>query len=144
MANTASQASNTHIALRRTTLVLDRPQTLSRRINVCSETWIMVTRIVPRPIAGITIDLAHIGGTTTKPPAHTRYKLKGERRRSDTGAIQFFKRHLYCGGVCPMNLSAHSMKYFMFGASVCPPSCCRHASFPSSSPVFIGGIFAVR
>ncbi len=30
-----------------------------------------------------------------------------------------------------MNLSAHWMKYFMFGASVWPPSCCRHASSPS-------------
>jgi hypothetical protein len=72
MANTASQASNTHFALRRSTLVLDRSQTLSRRINVCSESWIMVTRIVPRPIAGITNELADIDGPTTKPSApHT-------------------------------------------------------------------------
>jgi hypothetical protein len=53
-----------------------------------------------------------------------------------------FPNDIYDGGVCPMNLSAHSMKYFMFGASVWPPSCCRHASCPSSSPWFTAGIFA--
>src|SRR5258708_12686947 len=31
------------------------------------------------------------------------------------------------------------MKYFQFGPSVCPPSCCRHASCPSSNPAFTGG-----
>src|SRR5487761_1368678 len=37
--------------------------------------------------------------------------------------------HPYCGGgVWPMNLSAQAIKYFTFGASVWPPSCCRHAS----------------
>ncbi len=34
--------------------------------------------------------------------------------------------------VCCRNLSAHGMKYFQFGPSVCPPSCCRQASCPSS------------
>ena len=34
------------------------------------------------------------------------------------------------------NLSAHGRKYFQFGASVCPPSCCRQASWPSSRPTF--------
>ena len=34
---------------------------------------------------------------------------------------------------------AQGMKYFQFGASVCPPSCCRHASSPSRSPTFTAG-----
>ena len=49
----------------------------------------------------------------------------------------------YCSdGERPMNLSAHWMKYFIFGASVWPPSCCRQASWPSSSPWLTAGIFA--
>src|SRR6185437_4478844 len=46
------------------------------------------------------------------------------------------------GGLCPMNLSAHAMKYFMFDRSSCPPSCWRQASSPSSKPLVTGGIFA--
>ena len=42
-----------------------------------------------------------------------------------------------------MNLFAQAMKYFMFERSSWPPSCCRHASSPSSKSVFTGGIFAV-
>jgi hypothetical protein len=47
------------------------------------------------------------------------------------------------GGECPMNLSAHWMKYFTLGASVWPPSCWRHASSPSSKLTFTAGIFSV-
>jgi len=39
---------------------------------------------------------------------------------------------------------AHGMKYLKFGASVWPPSCCRHASSPSNISVFTGGIFSFR
>src|SRR5262249_34959718 len=42
-----------------------------------------------------------------------------------------------------MNPSAHFRKYFMLGASVCPPSCCRQASCPSSRPTFTPGILAL-
>jgi hypothetical protein len=38
--------------------------------------------------------------------------------------------------------SAHGMKYFQFGPSVWPPSCCRHASCPSRRPTLTGGIFS--
>jgi hypothetical protein len=50
----------------------------------------MVTRIVPRPIAGITNELADIDGPTTKPSApHTlQAKVNGSKERP---AIQFFK-----------------------------------------------------
>ena len=40
------------------------------------------------------------------------------------------------------NLSAHGMKYFQFGPSVCPPSCWRQANWPLSSPSNTGGIFS--
>ncbi len=40
-------------------------------------------------------------------------------------------------------LSAQAMKYFQLGPSVCPPSCWRQASCPSSSPTSTGGIFSV-
>ncbi len=43
----------------------------------------------------------------------------------------------------PISLSTHWMKYFIFGASVCPSSCWRQASWPSGKPEFSGGIFAV-
>ena len=43
---------------------------------------------------------------------------------------------------CFRNLSAQGMKYFQFGPSVWPPSCCRHASWPSSNPTFTAGIFS--
>src|SRR6185436_13357126 len=36
--------------------------------------------------------------------------------------------------------SAHGMKYFQFGPSVCPPSCWRQASWPSSSETLTAGI----
>src|ERR1700746_2256338 len=47
-------------------------------------------------------------------------------------------------GRCLKCLLAQSMKYFIFDRSSCPPSCCLHANSPSSSPVFTGGILAVR
>ena len=47
------------------------------------------------------------------------------------------------GGVCFRCRSAQGMKYFQFGPSVCPPSCWRQASWPSSRPTFTGGIFSV-
>ena len=46
------------------------------------------------------------------------------------------------GAVCFRNLFAHGMKYFQFGPSVCPPSCWRHASWPSSRLTFTAGIFS--
>src|SRR6185437_12543077 len=49
----------------------------------------------------------------------------------------------YSPALWPINLSAHWMKYIMLGASVCPPSCWRQASSPSSRPWFTGGIWAV-
>ena len=45
-------------------------------------------------------------------------------------------------GACPRNLSAHGMKYFQFGPSVWPPSCWRHASWPSSRLTLTAGIFS--
>ena len=45
--------------------------------------------------------------------------------------------------VCFRNLSAQGMKYFQFGPSVWPPSCCRQASCPSSMLTFTAGIFSV-
>jgi hypothetical protein len=40
-------------------------------------------------------------------------------------------RCTYCPWVVrPIHLSAHWMKYFMLGASVWPPSCCRHGKLP--------------
>ena len=47
-------------------------------------------------------------------------------------------------GLRSNNRSAHGMKYFQFGASVCPPSCWRQASCPSSRPTLTAGIFSVR
>ena len=42
------------------------------------------------------------------------------QRRTCVGASSAWVYVLtYCGGAWPMNLSAHWMKYFMFGASVC-------------------------
>ena len=38
---------------------------------------------------------------------------------------------------------AQGMKCFQFGPSVWPPSCCRHARWPSSRPAFTAGIFSL-
>ena len=54
--------------------------------------------------------------------------LHADRSRGVSARFTFS----YCGGACPIFLSAHWMNYFMLGASVWPPSCCRHASWPSS------------
>jgi hypothetical protein len=68
IANTASHASITHRTLHRSALVLDRRQPLARLNIVCPNSLIMVTRIVPRPIAVITNELANI--EETSPDVH--------------------------------------------------------------------------
>src|SRR5206468_11193839 len=58
------------------------------------------------------------------------------------GQVLWPQRPLGSSAVDLMNLSAHGMKYFQFGPSVWPPSCCRHASCPSRRSTLTPGIFS--